>query len=253
MAEDSETETGTELASDPMPDAADQEKTNDVKDAAQMVIDYLEEVRQEEKQEEEEKAKAEEAAEQARQAEIESERIKAEQEAAEAQAEAEAQAQITAEEQEQLRAIQVEQENLNATYTSNTNVILGYAQKYKYYYAYDVPYSDGYYTRYNRYIYCWDGWPAFKVIGNTLQFSGDSLFVTALYNGDTSIDTVSEQIYLTGGRTNAYSNIEQLAYPSLYQIDDGSYKSTDEIIQVIVLISALLVGCFITKRFIIDG
>lgn len=224
------------MPSDP---AADPESLTDPADAAQMVIDYLEGVRQEEKAaEEEEKKKAEEEA-----------AAKAEEEAAAAAEEEQA----ALEEAAQLNAIQVEQNRLNATYTSNTNVIYGYAEKYKYYYAYDVPYADGYYTRYDRYIYCWDGFPAFELSGNTLKFSGDALFCTALYNGSTSIQTVSNSINVGGNRENVYSNIELLAYPSIYQVNKSAYKSGDEVIQTIICISALLVGCFITKRFVIDG
>ena len=250
LAEGEGTETGTETNPEPSPVP---EEDTSAKDAAQMIIDYMEGVRQSDRAEEEAKKKAEEE---------EAARIAAEEAAAQAQAQAEAEeaakqveaeAEKAAEEAAQLNAIAVEQENLNATYTSNTNVILGYAQKYKYYYAYDVSYIDGYYTRYNRYIYCWDGFPAFKVVGNKLQFTGDALFVSALYSGDTSSETVSNSITLGGNRINAYSNIPQLAYPALYQIDNSTYESTDEIIQVICLVGALLFGCFITKRFLIDG
>lgn len=236
----------------PSPDL-EEEKPTDPADAVQKVIDYLEGVRQEEKQEEEEKKAAEEAEkirmEEERKA-AEAEQAEAEQKAAEEAAQREAEA---LEEAAELKAIAVEQDRLNATYTSNTNVIYGYAEKYKYYYVYDVPYTDGYYTRYDRYIYCWDGWPAFELSGNTLKFSGDALFCTALYNGSTTIQTVSESINVGGNRVNVYSNIDILAYPSIYQVNKSAYKSVDEIIQTIVCISALLVGCFITKRFVIDG
>lgn len=223
--------------------------TGDAEQAAQMIIDYMEGVRQEEKQAEEEEKRAAEEAEAVRLAE----QAEADRQAAEEAAKQEQAALEQAEEQEQLKSIQIEQDNLNATYTSNTNVIYGYAEKYKYYYSYDVPYTDGYYTRYDRYIYCWDGWPAFKLVGNKLQFSGDAVFVSALYNGNTSLQTVSESITIGGNRVNAYSNIEILAYPSIYQINKSAYKSDDEIIQVITMLCALCIGWMVTKRFIVDG
>lgn len=250
QAEETETDTPEPVPSD---QAADQNNSTDPADAAQMVIDYLEGVRQEEKAaEEEEKRKAEEEA----AAAAEAEKKVAEEEAAKEEEEAAAAAeeeQAALEEAAELKAIQVEQDRLNATYTSNTNVIYGYAQKYKYYYAYDVPYTDGYYTRYDRYIYCWDGFPSFELTGNTLKFTGDAIFVTALYSGSTSYQTVSDSINVGGNRVNAYSNIKLLAYPSLYQIDKSAYESGEEIIQVIVMLSALCIGWMVTKRFIVDG
>lgn len=229
----------------PTDPAADPDSSTDPADAAQMVIDYLEGVRQEEKAAEEEaKRKAEEEA----VAAAEEEKKAAEEAAAKAEEE-----QAAIEEAAQLKAIAVEQDRLNATYTSNSNVIYGYAQKYKYYYSYDVPYTDGYYTRYDRYIYCWDGYPNFKLTGSKLEFDGDCLFITALYNGNTSMETVSESITIGGNRVNAYSNIKLLAYPSLYQIDKSAYESGDEIIQVLVMFVALAVGWMVTKRFIVDG
>ena len=250
QAEETETDTSEPVPTDP---AADPESSTDPADAAQMVIDYLEGVRQEEKAAEEEakRIEEEEAA-----AQAEAERIAEEEAAEKAEEEAAAAAeeeQAALEEAAELKAIQVEQDRLNATYTSNTNVIYGYAQKYKFYYAYDVPYTDGYYTRYDRYIYCWDGFPSFELTGNTLKFSGDAIFVTALYSGSTSFETVSGSINVGGNKTNVYSNIPILAYPAIYQIDKSAYESCEEIIQVLVMLSALCVGWMVTKRFIVDG
>ena len=246
QAEETETDNSEPVPTDP---AADPESSTDPADAAQMVIDYLEGVRQEEKAAEEE---AKRMAEEEAAAAAEEERKAAEEAEEEAAAAAEEE-QAALEEAAQLKAIQVEQDRLNATYTSNTNVIYGYAQKYKWYYAYDVPYTDGYYTRYDRYIYCWDGFPTFELTGNTLKFSGDAIFVTALYSGSTSFQTVSNSINVGGNRVNAYSNIPILAYPAIYQIDKSAFQSGDEIIQVITMLSALYVGWLVTKRFIVDG
>lgn len=231
--------------SEPSQDLQTEEETKestDPADAAQMVIDYLEGVRQEEKEAEAEAVRLAEQAEADRKAIEEAEAEKAAEEAA-----------ISEEEAEELRSIQLEQERLNATYTSNSNVINGYAQKYKYYYSYDVPYTDGYYTRYDRYIYCWDGFPSFEITGSTLKFSGDALFVSALYNGNTSMDTVSNSISVGGNRTNVYSNIPILAYPSNPSIDKTSFQAADEIIQVITMLGSLCIGWMVTKRFIVDG
>lgn len=202
-------------------------------EAAQMIIDYLEQKDAEKKAEEEQKAKEEaEALEKAQE-----EEAKAQEEAEQKQAE-----------QAEIMAVQA---SLDATYTSNTNVVYGYANRYRYYLSYDVQFQEGYYTRTNKYIYCWPEFTTFEYQGGQLKASQDGIKVSALYSGQVSTEDLTEPIK-TGGLLNAYSNIDIVDYPSLYQINKSANEAADTIINYSVMLFALVFGCWLSLRFI-DG
>lgn len=208
-----DTTAGEQPGSDPEEPAPVQEITvqTDSTEAAQMVIDYLEERRL---AEEEEKAAAEKAAEE--------ERAKAAEEEEKAMEEAEAQA-------AELNEIKAVQANLDAVYTSNTNVIYGYANDYRYYLSYDVQYQDGYYTRSNKYIYCWPMYTKFEIDEEgKLKASQPGIKVSALYSGQVTTEDLTDPVIIRG-LLNAYTNVDLVDYPSLYQINKEPLKAVEEI------------------------
>lgn len=203
------------------------------KEAAQMIIDYLEAEKQAEKEAEEEAKRI---------AEAEAEKAAAEEAAALEEA---------AEMEAQRNEILTTQASLDATYSSNTNVIYGYCNRYRYYLSYDIQYQDGYYTRTNKYVYCFPEFTKFEMKNGKLYANTDGIKVSALYSGSVTTEDVTDGITV-GGLYNAYTNIDIVDYPSLYQIDKEPYKAVETLINYCTLWIALWIGWMVTKT-IIDG
>lgn len=213
-------------------------------DTADKIIEYLEERRAEEeriKAEEEEKAKQE-----------EEERLKAEEEEKAKLEEEQAKIQ---EEQAKIQADRLMMQQINATYGNQNTVIYGYANKYRYYLSYDEQIYVSGYTRINKYIYIFDDFTQFELSssGNTLTFSnGDCMRVKADYNGNVTSTIITNKNINIGGLYNAYTNIREVDYPSLYQVPNTRENVFTAFTISGVLFMALHFGFSIIK-FIIYG
>ncbi len=147
--------------------------------------------------------------------------------------------------------LSIQEGETNAIYANSQNVINGYCNKYRYYIYHQVPYNDGYYTRYNYYCFVFDRFTKFSLDENILTFDGNCLHVSAPYSGNVSTEKRTEPINL-GGLSNVYSNIDIVSAPSLPSINKDASEIGETLLNVFVMLFTFIIGLRITYK-LFDG
>lgn len=104
------------------------------------------------------------------------------------------------------------------------------------------------------YVYSIGRYCKFSVSDNVLNFTNCSGIegVINKTDGTYTVNAVADSINY-GSYYGLYSNVEAVNVPSLYELQRGSYENTEEIVSVLVIAAALIIGCIATKRVIDQG
>lgn len=162
------------------------------------------------------------------------------------------QEQLRLEQEEQQAILLLEEQNARALTQSQNNIVYGFLNNYRYYVIGTERIGTSAYNQYIQHMWLIDNYPILNVENGNIEIMRGSCEYIRVDNESNVTYGNCDNINNYKNYNDIYSNIKQLQYPSVYQIDKGVSQLEEVQIHTFISSCVLYLG-FIVTNFVING